>query len=1030
MNSWRSITGRFISPGEFLRQGRLPLAQRSQGWWDVAGVAGGALAGYIWFVYSSIRGYSLNVSNDSLRTLYDFIQAAFLASLPVLVFFFRGRMLAALDALVVKIKSTRGMGLRAMLWSLAALVGLYYLLSWLLGTLFTFREGIDFLTLGLMAGIPLGLALFRREVDWLLIPLQPLRRMIPRFLLLGIALATPYALAFVLYPIINKENGYEVMHWNVALGILIPYILMRTPQPSVGTTVGPSGGGATLALLLLTMATQLMDLLLPGAAHADDCLADPFNLRDCLRTDGFAQNMSGLASTLVSILVNGPEIIHSFVPPAPHTVDEVGDILWTGPDGRQYVLQWSPNENGYINILSGGFIPRDGVETWKQKVCDQVRETDAWREHNQWLNAAGLDAQSQAMAGLDAQTKARDQAMALLSRLEQDALGKGLWNPGGPGDVVGKCEQMMKDIQAGKPLDPDLFAAARRFVDDRLSGAAADASILKNQEGFLDIARDGLLGTVRETFTGQDAHGDSTLGGFVASMGTRVVMGIATGLISEAVYVGANTVYAAKDSYDRGESGGTMFMNAASTLGWQVAPTVLGIGAAKLLPRLFPGVSQGLSEMIEPVADAVKKADQAVIKASNSLGNRLKFTKLQYLDGMSAGKVEQLERTRKAVTQVLESGEPAELTKLYSKDGMKRLAELQKNGLIANEEVKQLNAGLLKQVNKQIDTGMAHTLDQFEGQTNVRVNEAILGDSGSSARPGGNTKALTDYDSTTVIRFNKEDLAKYAQKNGLTMEQADQALQKQFANQLTDNVDTQLRAQGFEGGAGDVDFKTYAGFNKGFTHQEVLEYAQKMKIGYSDALQELKAQNGMPRDTYPDGITGCRQSVTGKGTVYERTETGELRSRTVSGQTVVDQHGLNTQAVTGKLPENPTKFGADEFFEYSDQQVIAATEHSDVKSLSKALGRESKLSQQLQRMAEDPASAGQLSKAGLPVDPPPTLDGKLTDIASQIEKNPDNALEILKNSGFKDEQSFVEAGRQEITRYHNAITPQVPGTPS
>ena len=46
-NLWRRFLARMISPAEFLRQGRLPLAQRSQGWWDVLAVAGGTLSGYI-----------------------------------------------------------------------------------------------------------------------------------------------------------------------------------------------------------------------------------------------------------------------------------------------------------------------------------------------------------------------------------------------------------------------------------------------------------------------------------------------------------------------------------------------------------------------------------------------------------------------------------------------------------------------------------------------------------------------------------------------------------------------------------------------------------------------------------------------------------------------------------------------------------------------------------------------------------------------------------------------------------------------
>lgn len=91
---------------------------------------------------------------------------------------------------------------------------------------------------------------------------------------------------------------------------------------------------------------------LPSWAH--DCLRDPLNARDCLRTPGTAQLLGGITATTVSVLVNGQQLVQTLVqstgggapatvqtgepPPetrGPETEPETGGEGPTGPTDRQ-----------------------------------------------------------------------------------------------------------------------------------------------------------------------------------------------------------------------------------------------------------------------------------------------------------------------------------------------------------------------------------------------------------------------------------------------------------------------------------------------------------------------------------------------------------------------------------------------------------------------------------------------------------------------------------------------------------------------
>ncbi len=86
----------------------------------------------------------------------------------------------------------------------------------------------DWISFGLMIGLPLGIAMFRPVLDIVLIPLQPIRFRIPGKMLVGMGLVAPFAVAWVLYDAWGFRN-YEFLHVSLIFGTLISYAILRTP---------------------------------------------------------------------------------------------------------------------------------------------------------------------------------------------------------------------------------------------------------------------------------------------------------------------------------------------------------------------------------------------------------------------------------------------------------------------------------------------------------------------------------------------------------------------------------------------------------------------------------------------------------------------------------------------------------------------------------------------------------------------------------------------------------------------------------
>lgn len=313
--AWRPATPPIAADSSLDRSSLARLRQRPQRWWDAVSVGGGAAAGYLWFTYSSVRGFSSPIPSLVLALL----PAILLLWVPQRI---RGNLRGLIaeigQRVVMRLPAKRRAAILKAIRLSWPLLAITLLLLWLFGDHNPGgAEQPDLTTPLLMVGLPVLLALFRAPIDSLLIPIQPWRNRMSVFTRVGVALTLPMGCAFLLNGLGLQQ--YPLAHWNMVLGTLGSYAVLhepkgRGPQQAGADPADRRSGikGGQVVLMLLAM---LLPLMLGPSAQADDCLADPFNLNDCLRTFGTAPILSGFASTIVAVLVNGGDLVLVLLPP-------------------------------------------------------------------------------------------------------------------------------------------------------------------------------------------------------------------------------------------------------------------------------------------------------------------------------------------------------------------------------------------------------------------------------------------------------------------------------------------------------------------------------------------------------------------------------------------------------------------------------------------------------------------------------------------------------------------------------------------
>ena len=157
-------------------------------------------------------------------------------------------------------------------WDLLSILGgIASAILWLLYSGNPYGEGVDLITCVLMVGLPVFMIWFRDDIDVLLLPLQPHRKNINRFLLVGIGMAFPFLTAFILFTLGIRE--YELMQSNMIIGMLGAYMITRNPVISLPGAGSHPGSGkppaaATNAILAIFIAIICYFLAPASLSHA------------------------------------------------------------------------------------------------------------------------------------------------------------------------------------------------------------------------------------------------------------------------------------------------------------------------------------------------------------------------------------------------------------------------------------------------------------------------------------------------------------------------------------------------------------------------------------------------------------------------------------------------------------------------------------------------------------------------------------------------------------------------------------------
>ena len=177
-----------------------------------------------------------------------------------------------------------------------------------LATTGTMREGFDLISPVLMVVMPLLLIWKRKEIDNFLMPLQPGRKKFSRKLLIGMGIAVPFLTAFIIYHVFQVDQ-YPLMYSNIVIGTLVSYAIVREPVLADTYRGDPHTGRMPDPRVPLVILIGISVCIRIVSAH--DCLTDPLNAQDCMRTTGTAELLAGGASAGVSGAVNGPTMLQT-----------------------------------------------------------------------------------------------------------------------------------------------------------------------------------------------------------------------------------------------------------------------------------------------------------------------------------------------------------------------------------------------------------------------------------------------------------------------------------------------------------------------------------------------------------------------------------------------------------------------------------------------------------------------------------------------------------------------------------------------
>lgn len=127
----------------------------------------------------------------------------------------------------------------------------------------------------------------------------------------------------------------------------------------------------------------------PDVAYAHDCMRDPLNAADCMRSGGFRETIAivvslggALATILVNILSGVPITPPAASPPpaTPPAASPPREMTLTDAAGREHQYEWSDKHQGYVNILTGGLLDPTLWTEYNRNLQENIRFTEEQRQ--------------------------------------------------------------------------------------------------------------------------------------------------------------------------------------------------------------------------------------------------------------------------------------------------------------------------------------------------------------------------------------------------------------------------------------------------------------------------------------------------------------------------------------------------------------------------------------------------------------------------------------------------------------------------
>jgi hypothetical protein len=797
-----------------------------------------------------------------------------------------------------------------------------------------------------------GMARFGPEFGRALESVFQSRDRAPRFLRYVLVVAIPLGVSLVITYQERVSDEAVKEQFVVLVGLAMAYLLLAPrPQPvpvRAGVDARHGGVEGRLACWLLhgvavgAVARVALGLLSPELALAHDCSSEA----DCQQTSGYNAATSvgggtiGAGAGLLGVQIASGGGLAGDIAAKTSTSPTGGGPTVVDLDGKPLPL-WSPDsspgENGQAGkpgdiLVEGNWEDPDYAEERMRQLREREKERntfwdDVQDKSQQWLQ----NRHQQLEAEASAERKVRQDATDTVERIKQIARRHGY------DDILERADGVAVNPDGSINID---YVNRLKYTLTRRIGR--DVAAPAGKPTTADWVSDGLSMTAKEVFTGTDADGNTSY----KSMLLRGLVGAATAGGSEYVYTPTDALYRMKDGVDRGESGVTLFGKA---VGGAIVDELIGraVGGAlnkgiTYVAKKFPGLTKTVSEYAD---DIYKRLNKPIGGAKPS--------------ALSS----QLAAKKAALEAALDSGDDDAVRALYKNGGMDDLARLESGGHIAPDQAQKLNRVLTRTTDEAVDSATKRTVTQFKDETGVKVDELLVGDSGSSSRSLGPRSVRTDADRTLVSKFNQTDLQNYANRNNVSVDQAYDDLSRKFTGMQQSNIDEAL-PKGLS--AADVDCKCYDRIGAG--------------AGQSDC--------------YPEGFTNARQAQ-GRTTVYQADADGNLaRSYQTSGQATVDQNQLMKAQFGGEMSPDPTIIGSDELPKLLESQKASVASHSDAKSVAKAVTRADYVA----------------GRAGQPLDP------DVVDIASRIAGNPQGQQSILQSHGYT-EEGFVNRARSMLLGY-------------